>query len=66
LAILSVTYSEKVDGYIFIEAYKEINVKEAIKGINNVLGGKIVMMPKKEMHLIYMNDSIKMNEMKPY
>lgn len=34
LAILSVSASDNVEGFIYVEAFKEIHVKEAIKGLN--------------------------------
>jgi len=45
LSILSVTTTENVEGYIYIEAYKEIHVKDAIKGLNAILGGRILLVP---------------------
>ena len=45
LSILSATASESVEGYIYIEAFKEIHVKEAIKGLNIILGGKLILVP---------------------
>jgi len=38
-----VTSSENVEGYIYVEAFKEIHVKEAIKGLNVVLGSNVVL-----------------------
>ena len=43
LSILSVTCSENVEGYIYIEAFKEIHVKEAIKGLSVILGSKCLL-----------------------
>lgn len=37
LSILSVTCSENVEGYIYVEAFKEIHVREAIKGLSVIL-----------------------------
>jgi len=34
LSILSVTSSDNIKGYIHVEAFKEIHVKEAIKGLS--------------------------------
>lgn len=53
LAILSVTCTEKVEGFIYVEAFKEIHVKEAIKGLSVVLGGKCMLVSKEEMPGIY-------------
>ncbi len=41
LGILSATANENVEGYIYIEAYKDLHVKEAVKGLSAVLGNKI-------------------------
>lgn len=41
LAILSATCNENVEGYIYIEAFKEIHVREAIKGLSAILGNKL-------------------------
>jgi transcription elongation factor SPT5 len=41
LSILSATCSENVEGFIYVEAFKEIHVKEAIKGLSAILGGKV-------------------------
>ena len=43
LSILSVTCTDKVEGYIYVEAFKEIHVKEAIKGLSAVLGGRCLL-----------------------
>ena len=37
LQILSVTASDNVEGYIYVEAFKEINVRQAIKGLSSIL-----------------------------
>lgn len=49
LAILSVTTSDNVEGIIYVEAYKELNVREAIKGLSVILQGKIMLVPMEEM-----------------
>jgi len=43
LSILSVTCSENVEGFIYVEAFKEIHVREAVKGLSVILGGKIIL-----------------------
>lgn len=43
LSILSVTCTEKVEGFIYVEAFKEIHVREAIKGLSVILGGKCML-----------------------
>jgi hypothetical protein len=55
---LSVSAPENVEGYIYIEAFKEIHVKEAIKGLNIIFGGKVVIVPPEEMPGIYRNDKV--------
>jgi transcription elongation factor SPT5 len=45
LSILSVSVPENVEGYIYIEAFKEIHVKDAIKNISNILSGKLILVP---------------------
>ena len=37
LSILSVSTSDNVEGYIYVEAFKEIHVREAIKGLSIIL-----------------------------
>lgn len=59
LAILSVTCTENVEGYIYVEAFKEIHVKEAIRGLSNIFGGKIILVPTEEMNVIYRTDKNK-------
>lgn len=66
LSILSVTAPDNVEGYIYVEAFKEIHVKEAIKGLQVVLGGKILLVPKEEMNGIYRNDKLKTDEVNKY
>jgi hypothetical protein len=56
LAILSVTCSENVEGFIYVEAFKEIHVKEAIKGLSVILGNKAILVQKDEMPGIYQSD----------
>jgi hypothetical protein len=56
LSILSVTCTEKVEGFIYVEAFKEIHVKEAIKGLSVVLGNKCMLVGKEEMPGIYQTE----------
>ena len=56
MSILSVTSSENVEGFIYVEAFKEIHVKEAIKGLSVILGGKCILVQKEEMPGLYQND----------
>jgi transcription elongation factor SPT5 len=53
LAILSATCTDNVEGYIYIEAFKEIHVREAIKGLSAVLGGNLSLVELSEMTGIY-------------
>ncbi|CDW80320.1 transcription elongation factor spt5 [Stylonychia lemnae] len=56
LSILSVTCTDKVEGFIYVEAFKEIHVREAITGLSTILGGKCLLVTKEEMPGIYLND----------
>lgn len=58
LAILSATCTDNVEGFVYIEAFKEIHVREAIKGLSAVLGGKISMVELNEMTGIYQNNNV--------
>lgn len=40
LSILSATCTDAVEGFIYVEAFKQIHVTEAIKGLSVVLGSK--------------------------
>ena len=53
LAITSVTCTDKVEGFIYVEAFKEIHVKQAIKGLSVVLGGRCLLIQKEEMPGIF-------------
>ena len=55
LAILSATSNENVEGYIYIEAFKEIHVREAVKGLSAILGNKLQLVELAEMTAIYQN-----------
>jgi len=56
LSILSVTCTDKVEGYIYVEAFKDIHVREAVKGLSVVLGNKCILVPQEEMPVIYQNE----------
>lgn len=56
LSILSVTCTEKVEGFIYVEAFKEIHVKEAITGLSVIMGNKCMLVQPEEMPGIYQND----------
>ena len=51
-AILSATYVENLENYIFVEAYKNESVREAIQGLSFCYN-KIDIMPLDEMTKIY-------------
>jgi hypothetical protein len=53
LSILSVTCSEKTEGAIYVEAFKDIHVRDAIKGLSAILGGTIQLVETSEMTGIY-------------
>ena len=53
LSILSVTCSENVEGFVYVEAFKETHVRAAIAGLSSVLGGKIQLVELGEMTGIY-------------
>jgi transcription elongation factor SPT5 len=41
LSILTATCSENVDGFVYVEAFKEIHVRQAITGLSAILGSKL-------------------------
>ncbi|TYI29157.1 hypothetical protein ES332_A05G296900v1 [Gossypium tomentosum] len=49
LQIRSVIALDHLKNYIYIEADKEAHVREAIKGIRNIFGAKIMLVPIREM-----------------
>jgi len=59
LSILSVTCSDKVEQFVYIEAFKEIHVKEAIAGLNFLRGRTVKLIPQDEMPEIYQIDNAK-------
>ena len=50
--ILSVTISDRVEGMLYLEAFKEGHVREAIKGINHIYQSKVTQVPRNEMHQV--------------
>jgi hypothetical protein len=52
MPILSATCSDTTDGYIYVEAFKEIHVKEACAGLHFILN-KFSLVPTEEMPLVY-------------
>lgn len=45
--------------YIYIEAYKEIHVRNAVEGLHMIFPGKITLIPTVEMPQIYKIDKAK-------
>ena len=54
--ILSVTVSDRVEGLLYLEAFKEGHVREAIRGVNWVFQSKVAQVPRNEMHQVYEMD----------
>ena len=52
LLILSVTYLENIKGHVYIEAYKEAHVRQAIEGLQ-CFGNKVTLVPLNEMNEVY-------------
>lgn len=52
MEILTATFSENVDNYIFVEAFKKLSVQEAIQGLSCFLG-KVNLLPISEMTKVY-------------
>lgn len=62
LSILSVTSSEQTEGYIFVEAFREVHVRQACENLFFCLH-KMVMLPKEQMPDVYQNEKAKNNEL---
>jgi len=60
LHILSATFTNQVPGFIYIEAFKEVHVWEAVEGIEFIFPWKIVQVNRNEMPAVY---DIKDNKM---
>jgi hypothetical protein len=52
LSILSVTSSDTNEGYIYVEAFKEIGVREACQGLSFIFN-KFILVPTEEMPVIF-------------
>ena len=63
LAILSVTSSESTEGWIFVEAFKEVHIKTACENLHFCLN-KYMLLPQEQMPSVYENDRAKNNEVK--
>lgn len=55
------TCTDKVEGYIYVEAFKDIHVREAVKGLSVILGNKCILVPQEEMPVIYQNEKQTIN-----
>ena len=56
LMILSATCSENADQWIYVEAFKDKHVRDAVKGLSSIFGGKIMALNHEEYPVIYRND----------
>ncbi len=63
LLILSVTSLSSLKGHVYIEAYKEAHVRQAIEGLH-CMGNKVTLVPIKEMAEIYTLARAKKRELK--
>lgn len=52
LKILSVTSSDTTEGYIYVEAFKDIHVKQACEGLHFILN-KYILVPTEEMPVVF-------------
>ena len=52
LNILSATCSDTTEGYIYVEAFREIAVRSACEGLSFILN-KFILVPTEEMPIIY-------------
>ena len=52
LSILSVTSSDSTEGYIFVEAFKEIHVKEACANLHFIFN-QYILLPTEQMTSVY-------------
>jgi len=65
LAILSATCSDTTEGYIYVEAFKEIHVREACDGLHFILN-KFILVPTDEMPIVFQNDKAKNSELRDH
>lgn len=52
LSILSVTSSDAAEGYIYVEAFKEIGVRKACQGLSFIFN-KFLLVSTEEMPMIF-------------
>ena len=57
------TSSDTTEGFIFVEAFKEIHVRQALEGLHFVLH-KYLLVPTEEMPVVYQNDKAKNCELR--
>ena len=55
LSILSVTSSDSTEGWIYVEAFKEIHIKKACENLHFCLN-KFILLPQEQMPDVYAND----------
>lgn len=65
IKILSAMSFDSLKGYIYIEAYKEANVREAIMGMSNLRENSIRIVPIGEMIQVFSFDKISKIDLKP-
>jgi len=56
-----VTSSDSTEGFIFVEAFKEIHVKEACANLHFIFNS-FILLPVDQMPSVYQNDKAKSNE----
>lgn len=59
------TSSDSTEGFIFVEAFKEIHVKEACANLHYVFNSYILL-PTNQMPSVYQNDKAKNNEIRTH
>lgn len=65
LNILSATCSDTTEGYIYVEAFKEIGVREACAGLSFIFN-KFTKLTLEEMPVIYQNNKAKDSELREH
>ena len=61
---MSVTSSDSTEGWIYVEAFKEIHIKKACENLHFCLN-KFILLPQEQMPDVYKNDKAKHNELRP-
>ena len=65
IKILSAMSFDSLKGYIYIEAYKEANVREAIMGLSNLRENSLKIVPINEMTQVFNYDKLAKVDIKP-